>query len=150
MNILVLRFSDDGDSTTSLIFIDEKFFCFGLEDEAREVKVKGETRIPAGTYDLGIREEVSGMTKTYREKYPWFEWHLHVKEVPNFEYVYIHTGNTDEHTDGCLLVGNTLVGNRVDDGFVGDSRAAYEEFYKKVYSEAKAGNVKITYSDYMC
>ena len=32
---------------------------------------------------------------------PW------VQDVPGFEYILIHTGNTDEHTSGCLLVGDT-------------------------------------------
>jgi hypothetical protein len=83
----------------------------------RDVKVKGETRIPAGRYQVTLRTE-GGFHSKYSEKYG--EMHkgmLWVRDVPGFEYILIHTGNTDEHTAGCLLVGNTSDLK----GFVGSS-----------------------------
>ena len=62
MKFEVQRFSSQSDSTLGILFDvtdGRKFLCFTLEDEAREVKVKGETRIPAGTYKLKLRKENS-------------------------------------------------------------------------------------------
>ena len=56
MKFEVLRFSSQNESSLGVLFdVTEgrKFLCFTLEDEARNVKVSGETRIPSGTYKLG-------------------------------------------------------------------------------------------------
>ena len=54
MRLEVLRFSSQADSTSGLLFgvtdIKRHFLCYTLEDERRAFKVKGETRVPAGTY----------------------------------------------------------------------------------------------------
>ena len=58
MKLEVIRFSSQNDSTLGLLFDvtdGRKFLCFTLEDEARDTKVMGETRIPAGIYDLKLR-----------------------------------------------------------------------------------------------
>jgi hypothetical protein len=76
-----------------------------LEDEIREVKVHGETAIPAGTYKLTLRN-AGGKTKRYAKRFP--EMHkgmIWLRDVPNFTYVYIHIGNFVEDTEGCILVG---------------------------------------------
>ena len=47
---------------------------------------------------------------------------LWVRDIPGFEYILIHTGNTDEHTSGCLLVGDTQENNQlVTNGFTGSN-----------------------------
>ena len=60
MRLEVLRFSSQADCTHGLLFeltdIGKKFICYTLEDEARALKVKGETRIPAGTYNIELRK----------------------------------------------------------------------------------------------
>lgn len=126
--IELFRFWSDNDFTLGLVRIDGIGECFSLEDEYREVKVKGETRIWANRYQLKLRLVESPMTLKYRKIYPWFDWHIQVMDVPNFDYVYIHTGNNDDHTDACILLGETAD----VDGFIGRSRKAYERFYKFV------------------
>jgi len=148
MKITVLRYSSDTDSTLGIVFINGKFQCYSLEDEFREVKVKGETRIPKGVYTLGVQENLTPLTKKYLDRHDFFERHLHVKNVPNFTGIYIHLGNTDEHTDGCLLLGNEVNNNRLKAGRLNDSVSAYKEFYLKVYPEAKKGNCTIEYIDH--
>ncbi len=53
MQLEVLRFSSQVDSTSGLLFeitdMGRRFMCYTLEDERRALKVKGETRVPAGT-----------------------------------------------------------------------------------------------------
>ena len=104
MKIDLLRISSGVESTLGMMYVDGAPECFTLEDEYREIKVKGETRIPEGTYKIGLRDVVSPMTTRYRNKFTWFTYHLHIHDVPGFEYVYIHLGNTDKDTDGCILV----------------------------------------------
>ena len=61
MELIVLRFSSQSDSTSGLLFektdLGMKFLCYTLEDERRALKVKGETRVPAGIYNIELRKE---------------------------------------------------------------------------------------------
>lgn len=143
MIIDVLRYSSKEEDTLSIINIDGKFFCYGLEDEYRLIKVKGETRIPEGSYEIGWQQVVTPMTKKYRKRYNWFKNHIHVKNVPNFTSVYIHIGNTEEDTAGCLLVGDKINNNNLEYGFIGSSTNAYQRLYKKITRASSSGE-KIT------
>ena len=145
MKILVDRFFSDHDTTLSNVFVDENWRCFGLEDEYRAEKLAGETRIPAGEYQVRLREVISPMTERYRAKFAWFDYHLHVQNVPNFEYIYIHIGNTDDHTDGCLLLGQGA--STASECRVTQSTAAYKDFYKEVHKSAKDNILTIEYRD---
>ena len=153
MKLKVLRFSSQEDSTSGLLFEDTdlglKFLCYTLEDERRALKVKGETRVPAGTYKLALRKE-GGFHKRYKGKYgAWHRGMLHVTDVPGFQWILIHTGNTDEHTAGCLLVGDSQENNIViKDGFVGKSVNAYKRMYSPIARAIEKGNeVTIEYID---
>jgi len=95
MQLEVLRFSSQVDSTSGLLFelteIGRKFLCYTLEDERRALKVRGETRVPAGTYKIELRNE-GGFHQRYTKKYPGIHrGMLHITDVPNFEYILIHT-----------------------------------------------------------
>jgi len=154
MKLKVLRFSSQEDSTSGLLFIDGdlglEFSCYTLEDERRSLKVRGETRVPAGTYQIKLRKE-GGFHERYKKKYgAWHRGMLHVQDVPEFEYILIHTGNTDEHTAGCLLVGDSQENNIIiKDGFIGKSNNAYKRIYPKIARAIEKGNnVTIEYIDY--
>lgn len=135
-----MRYSVNRESTLGLMFINSLFHCYTLEDEKREVKVAGETRIPSGRYEVIYRvSEDSTKTIGYRNKYYWFKYHLMLKDVPNFTYVYLHVGNTDDDTDGCILVGNNANNNNLIDGNIGDSGKAFEKFYKAVSRALDSG-----------
>jgi len=153
MKLEVLRISSQSDSTNGILFDTtkgRKFLAYTLEDEYRDTKVKGETRIPAGTYKIKLRKE-GGFHGRYTTKYgSMHKGMLHVQDVPGFEYILIHTGNTDEHTDGCLLVGNTQTENiGTKDGFIGASGDAYKRIYPPIASALENGeDVEITYVDF--
>lgn len=101
-----------------------------LEDANRKEKIKGETRIPAGKYEIKFREVLSGKTKSYRSKYEWFTWHLELQDVPGFKYIYIHVGNTIKDTDGCILVGRTYDSFSKDKIY--NSVVAFKRLYEAV------------------
>jgi hypothetical protein len=130
--------------------IKRHFLCYTLEDERRALKVRGETRVPAGTYKIELRKE-GGFHNRYTKKYPGVHrGMLHITDVPNFEYILIHTGNTDEHTAGCLIVGDAQENNIIlPDGFVGKSVNAYKRIYPSIAKAIEQGEeVTITYIDY--
>jgi len=155
MKYEVLRTSSGKDSTSGLLFEVSQnkrtFLAYTLEDEQRDVKVWGETRIPAGTYKLELRTE-GGFHNRYLNKYgnTFHKGMIHVKDVPGFEYILWHTGNTDEHTAGCLILGNTQTNNRIaKDGFIGSSVDAYKFVYPRVVSAIEAGiDVEVEYIDF--
>jgi hypothetical protein len=140
MIIKLQRVFSGKDSSVGVLFIDTKPFCFVVEDEARNVKLAGETRIPSGVYPVTLRNE-GGMTKRYAEKFPDIhEGMLWLREVPNFSYVYIHIGNTDDHTEGCLLVNYNAILDPVNGGGSGgNSTQCYRDIYKKITDAMKAG-----------
>jgi len=145
MIITVKRFKSDDDATLSMLYVDGEFECFGLEDEYRQTKVPKETRIPAGIYKMGVRT-VGGFDYRYTRKFPEFhQGMLEIKNVPGFEYVLIHVGNTDEDTDGCLLVG--CGANTCGELSVSSSVAAYRKLYRKVIGAALVGDLLINVED---
>jgi hypothetical protein len=155
MKYEVLRVSSQKDSTSGLLFevnnSKRTFLCYTLEDEQRDVKVWGETRIPAGTYKLGLRTE-GGFHNRYLSRYgaDFHKGMIWVLDVPGFEWILWHSGNTDENTAGCLLLGNSQESNLVKkDGFIGASRDAYKLVYPRVLAAIESGlDVEVEYIDY--
>lgn len=155
MKYEVLRVSSQKDSTSGLLFEvnngKRTFLCYTLEDEQRDVKVWGETRIPAGTYKLGLRTE-GGFHNRYLSRYgaDFHKGMIWVLDVPGFEWILWHSGNTDENTAGCLLLGNSQESNLVKkDGFIGSSRDAYKLVYPRVLAAIESGlDVEVEYIDF--
>ena len=157
MELLVKRISTGDESTLGVMHRIEgnegfgqtrEFLCFTMEDQPNEPKIPGETRIPAGRYRIGLRTE-GGMTKRYAKKFDWHLGMLWLHSVPGFEWVYIHYGNYEKDTDGCILVGDGAQSNVREDGMVMSSVAAYKRLVKEIYAAMDGGEeVWITIEDY--
>ena len=148
MKLTVVRTQFGKDATNGILLVDGIFECFTLEDQYQEVKVMHETCIPEGTYDIKFRT-VGGFHERYKGKYGQaHHGMLHLQDVPNFTYILIHAGNTDEHTSGCLIVGETQQDLDIsDDGFIGHSGKAYSKLYDKVAKQLLQGrDVSIEYT----
>ena len=129
MHLHLIRISTGKESTTGVLHINGEFVCFTLEDTKRNKKLHGETRMPDGLFKITLRNE-GGMTQKYATRYgAMHRGMLWLKDVPDFQWIYIHTGNKRGHTEGCILVGDSLNNNRISDGFVGKSRDAYRRVY---------------------
>ena len=149
MELQVIRFSNGTDSTNGILInkTNNKFLAYTLEDEYRDEKKYGETRIPEGTYKLGLRK-VGGYHAKYSKRFSNIHvGMLHVLDVPGFDYILIHCGNTDEHTAGCLLVGDSQENNQITkDGFIGKSTQAYKRIYPRI-AEALVCGEEVTIKD---
>jgi len=148
VKLTVVRTQFGKDATNGMLFIDGLFECYTLEDQYQAVKVMHETCIPEGTYDIKFRT-VGGFHTKYKERYGNAHYGmLHLQDVPNFTYILIHAGNTDEHTSGCLIVGETQQDLDIsDDGFIGHSGKAYTKLYNKVAKDLLLGkSVSIEYT----
>ena len=130
--LFLRRIAHDTKSTSGYILLDGVFLCFSMEDAFNKPKIDGKTRIPAGKYFVDWKKEPTPLIIRYRQRYDYFQWHLEVKDVPNFSHVYIHVGNTHEHTDGCILVGDSLVNQGTQSDFMGNSRQAFNRVYNKL------------------
>ena len=84
--------------TIGQLYIEDKYFCDTLEDTVRDLvtekKVKGRTAIPAGRYRV-----VLNWSPRFGKPLPL------LLDVPHFEGIRIHAGNTAKDTEGCILVG---------------------------------------------
>lgn len=98
MKLKIERVYLRSDYTIGRLYIDRKYFCDTLEDQVRnmteEKKVSGKTAIPAGTYEV-----IVNISPKFRRKLP------RLLNVPGFNGILIHRGNTAEDTSGCILVG---------------------------------------------
>lgn len=124
-----------------------EFRCFMVEDQYQPgPKVPRETRIPAGRYELKLRAE-GGMHTAYAAKYPWHKGMLWLQGVPDFEWVYIHTGNKESETDACLLTGDGLVRTAEGEHETTGSVAAYTRLYAEITESMEREEVFINVVD---
>lgn len=86
------------DYTIGKLYIDGKYFCDTLEDQVRnlanEKKIPKQTAIPVGVYEV-----IVNISPRFRRKLP------RLLDVPGFDGILIHRGNTAEDTAGCILAG---------------------------------------------
>jgi len=120
-------------STIGLLYIDDIFQCYTLEDVVRKpgIKIPGVTAIPYGTYEVII-----DYSKRFVRNMP------HVLKVPMFEGIRIHQGNTVSDTEGCILLGTLKNTDRIY-----NSKLAFIRFYKRLEEGLKAGKVMLEILD---
>lgn len=117
MTILLKRIALRDTYTIGRLYIDGQLMCDTLEDKVRDLskekKVYGQTAIPYGTYKVSW---------TYSPKFKKYMPLL--EDVPQFNGVRIHSGNTAKDTLGCILVGENK-----QKGMVLNSRATVNKLY---------------------
>ena len=106
MEIIQQRLFHTIEETLSVYYLEGVIAGFILEDQPQTKKIFGETRIPAGTYELELRTEGTTHEK-YLRRFPEFhKGMIHLLNVPNFKYILYHIGNKDDDTAGCMLAGS--------------------------------------------
>ena len=108
MHLILTRISAKKESTLGFIYINGGFECYTLEDPYQHHKIPTITRISAGTYKLGLRRE-GGLYQKYSKKFGEDHPMIWLKDVPEFQYIYIHIGNWAKDTSGCIIVGSSYM-----------------------------------------
>ena len=150
MELKVIRKAKAPEYTIGKLYVDGIYVCDTLEDcdrgltqdmpleEIKAKKVYGKTAIPTGTYEIDMNTvspkfEKRSWAKPFGGKLP------RLVNVPGYEGVLIHVGNTSESTSGCLLVGKNSV-----KGMVTDSSRTFISLMSKYLLPAKLRGEKIT------
>lgn len=129
MKILVQRVQLLDNCTIGYLYIDGKDSgLVTLEPKVQEPKVMGKTAIPKGVYKVVVDHSAH-----FGKDLP------HILDVPNFEGVRIHSGNTDADTEGCILVGEDWHGG----DFIGDSRKAFEFVFEQIKAAKDGVEIEI-------
>lgn len=138
MEILLERKWLKENYTIGRLYVNGKFFCNTLEDTVRdinrngifdcgELKISGHTAIPYGEYEI-----IVNYSPRFKRELP------RLLNVPHFEGILIHRGNTHKDSSGCILVGeNTKVGMVLNS-------TKYEEELTKIFKAAQMRKEKIT------
>jgi hypothetical protein len=125
--------------TIGSLYIDDKYFCDTLEDTDRGitqksplkyiqlVKVMHKTAIPVGTYKV-----IVNLSPAKQRMLP------RLQDVPGFEGILIHRGNSADDSSGCILVGENKVKGRVINS------TGYEVKLVEILTEAQNKNEPIT------
>lgn len=139
MIITLKRKSDNGTSTLGDITINDLSFVT-IEDTYNKEKVWGHTRIPSGVYEIKLKDFGQHHDR-YKQKFEFHKGMLWLQDVPGFENILIHIGNTSKDTAGCILIGKRVINS----DFIGNSKDAYIEFYLEAlkYIEKEPIYIKI-------
>ena len=102
MELKLVREILTDESTIGSLYVNGQFECYTLEDRVRPVKVKGLTAIFPGHYEVVVT-----FSARFKKILPL------LLNVPQFDGVRIHPGNTAKDTEGCILVGTGRQANRI-------------------------------------
>lgn len=151
MNITLRRIAKKPTYTIGKLYIDGVYFCDTLEDtdrgltqstpltEIKKKKVPTKTAIPTGTYDLTMN-----IISPRLSRYQFYRTNCNggrvprLLNVPGFDGILIHVGNTAADSAGCVLVGNN---SQV--GKVLNSKTTFLKLYKILDKASREGQ-KIT------
>lgn len=123
MNCLLQRLPSEEKRTHGDWYIDGQWCCYTLEDVVRDVKIHGETAIPAGTYRLTLEKSTRFGPNT-----------ITVRDVPNYKHIRVHGGNDESNTEGCPLVGM----ERTETG-IRNCKPALDELKMEIAAALQAG-----------
>ena len=138
MKLTLKRIALRSTYTIGRLYVDGNYFCDTLEDTVRDLnkngkfdngekKVYAKTAIPYGTYE--IKWTYSPRFKKYTPQ---------LMNVPSFEGIRVHAGNTSADTEGCLILGENK-----EVGKVLNSRATINKFYTIIKKACSKGKVTI-------
>ena len=135
--------------TISRLFLGEERLCEILEDPDRgldqrmplsqieRMKVRKETAIPRGTYEVRLSVSEKYKTRPWAKKYKGLV--PEILGVKGFSGVRIHPANTADQIEGCLAPGrNKVVGKVIE------STDCYYELMDKIFIPAHQAKEQVT------
>lgn len=132
MELKLIRETFTDKSTIGSLYVNGIFFCYTLEDKDRKlesggVKEYAKTAIPRGKYKV-----INSFSNRFKKYMP------ELVNVPQFAGIRIHSGNTADHSEGCILVGSTKA---VD--FIGNSKVTFDKLMKVIQRVEKIERINI-------
>lgn len=130
MNLLLDRTQYGDEATTGDLYIDGVWECATLEDAlpVNATKVAGKTCIPDGSYEIRITP-----SPKFKRRLPL------LIDVPGFDGIRIHPGNSAEDTAGCLLVGERVI-HKLGVPFITQSTVAFNRLFAKLDAAQNYGD----------
>ena len=120
MELTVIRKYKLPKYTIGKLYINGEYFCDTIEDTDRNLyqgmdaewlkreKVYGETAIPYGRYKITMKVQSPKFAKS--KQYEKCEGYIpRLINVPAFDGILVHIGNTAKDSYGCILVGENKV-----------------------------------------
>ena len=126
MELTLKRIALRSEYTIGKLYVDGEYVCDTIEDTVRdldkdgkfangEVKIPGKTAIPYGRYEITMK--VKSPKYSNFSKYSWakkYDGYLpRLLNVPHFDGVLIHVGNSALDSEACVLVGENKVVGKV-------------------------------------
>lgn len=138
MELKLKRIAKKETYTIGKLYIEGVYFCDTLEDKDRGLsqsdslatitkkKVYAQTAVPTGRYEVTL--SIVSPKYSVRAAYKFCQGKLpRLLDIPGFEGILIHIGNTADDSAGCILVGR----NKVVGGLI-DSTVTFKELYNKL------------------
>ena len=116
MKLLLQRHPSSAECTIGDLFLNGQWYWYTLEDVVRKDKIRGKTAIPCGLYKVTVN-----WSTRFQRPLPL------LLDVPKFVGVRIHTGNTADDTEGCILVGKELGKDAIY-----KSREAFADLFERI------------------
>ena len=150
--ILVERYPSEKDWTLSDFYILGEKRGVGVEDEKRDVKVYGETRIDNEIYEIDFTysnrfskkffaDEHGYLSSTKDKRFNTEHLCIEILNVKNFDKIRWHWGNTDDDSHGCYIVGSSFATFDNQKGVSG-SKVKYVEIYPIIFQLWKSNKEK--------
>lgn len=124
MELLLKRIAKKNKYTIGNLYVNGEWFCNTLEDtdrgltqdmpleEIKKIKVYGKTAIPTGTYKVNM-SIISPKFKSRVWAKPYNGMIPRLENVPGYEGILLHPGNSAEDSIGCILPGYNTVKGKV-------------------------------------
>lgn len=139
MDLTLKRIKFNENATHGMLYVDGVYECYTLEDKVRiddpttpedeGAKVPHETAIPQGTYSV-----ILNFSPKFGRIMP------RLLDVPGFDGILIHKGNTTENTWGCILVGKV----RTNEAIYRSTEAFADLFTKLSAATGRGERITIT------
>ena len=134
--MVLQRYRDDGNVTLGLLYVNEHFYCYTIEDSAASLSEGKPGKIPPGSYAVGFEKAATALTTMYRARFPeWFTRHIQLSG--NSHSAYLYNGSDSRNNHGNIMVSD-FPAVQGDNPLAVNPIVTYERLYKylaeKIYS----------------
>tara|TARA_R110000850_G_scaffold105168_1_gene216062 strand:- start:189 stop:944 length:756 start_codon:yes stop_codon:yes gene_type:complete len=135
----LIRSSDDGVTTIGMLYLNEEFFCYTLEDSGIDESSRAAVQIPAGNYGVELDHQPNSFAERFEQLYPdWYTAPLKFTGVNKFTSVWIQNEVDELPGQASIVVTNDLQVSDAD-AFLKSSRDTFKTLYVRLRSALEQG-----------